>query len=117
MARVAFEKYIKLLVVNVLLINDLDSLILCAGRIIWGQATLQLAEETSKRQTPWPDPPMPCGIIAGTRSLAWGSPVSWLTAPFCMLPGVCCAPPFPPPPPPPHVLSPPSPAFLWQSQS
>ncbi|KAK9843852.1 hypothetical protein WJX84_003863 [Apatococcus fuscideae] len=56
-------------------------------RIIWGQATLQLAEETSKRQTPWPDPPMPCGIIAGTRSLAWGSPVSWLTAPFCMLPG------------------------------
>jgi len=28
---------------------------------------------------PWPDPPRPFGVIAGTRSLSIANPVSWLT--------------------------------------
>ncbi|KAL3133389.1 hypothetical protein ABBQ38_007257 [Trebouxia sp. C0009 RCD-2024] len=35
----------------------------------------------------WPDPPQPCGIIAGTQSLALTNPTSWLTSLFHMIPG------------------------------
>lgn len=35
----------------------------------------------------WPDPPQPCGIIAGTQSLSLANPTSWLTSAFRMIPG------------------------------
>ncbi len=36
----------------------------------------------------WPDPPQPCGIIAGTQSLSLANPTSWLTSVFRMIPGM-----------------------------
>ena len=36
----------------------------------------------------WPDPPQPCGIIAGTQSLSLANPTSWLTSAFRMIPGM-----------------------------
>ncbi|KAK9865338.1 hypothetical protein WJX84_009877 [Apatococcus fuscideae] len=54
---------------------------------LYGQAGMELAQEVAARETPWPDPPKPYGIIAGTTSVSLRNPVSWLTSTFCMLPG------------------------------
>lgn len=35
----------------------------------------------------WPLPPQPCGVIAGTRSLSWSNPTSWIVSMFRLLPG------------------------------
>ena len=56
-------------------------------RQIYGQAGLELAAEVASRQMPWPDVPHPCGIIAGTKSFSWKSPISWLTTILRILPG------------------------------
>ncbi|NUN13533.1 MAG: alpha/beta fold hydrolase [Myxococcales bacterium] len=36
--------------------------------------------------TDWPLPPAPFGVIAGTRSRAWGNPTSWVTHTMSVLP-------------------------------
>lgn len=35
----------------------------------------------------WPRPPQPCGVIAGTRALAFTNPTSWITQSFGLLTG------------------------------
>lgn len=48
-------------------------------RLATGPAGAELAEEIAACAK-WPVPPQPCGIIAGTRSLALVNPTSWMTA-------------------------------------
>ncbi|KAK9839123.1 hypothetical protein WJX74_009927 [Apatococcus lobatus] len=56
-------------------------------KTVYGQAGLELAQEVASRKVPWPDPPRPFGVIAGTQSASVANAVSWLTSAFCMLPG------------------------------
>lgn len=59
----------------------------CASvRVLYGQAGVELGSEMAKGSA-WPTPPQPCGIIAGTQSLALTNPTSWLTSLFHMIPG------------------------------
>lgn len=62
-------------------------LALCASaRLLYGRAGIELGAEIAKGD-PWPNPPQPCGIIAGTKSLALANPTSWLTFLFHMISG------------------------------
>lgn len=62
-------------------------LALCASaRLLYGRAGVELGAEIAKGD-PWPNPPQPCGIIAGTQSLALANPTSWLTSLFHMISG------------------------------
>ena len=54
--------------------------------MIYGKAGMQLGNEVANNII-WPDPPHPFGVIAGTRSLGLGSPVSWMTTALHMIPG------------------------------
>ena len=58
----------------------------CVGRVIYGSAGVELGREIATGNV-WPDPPQPCGIIAGTRSLSMANPTSWLTTTFGMISG------------------------------
>lgn len=56
------------------------------ARLLYGSAGVELGAEMAEGDV-WPDPPQPCGIIAGTQSLALTNPTSWLTSLFHMLSG------------------------------
>lgn len=53
---------------------------------IYGRAGVELGLELAKNAA-WPDPPRPCAIIAGTKSLGALAPVSWMTSALGMLSG------------------------------
>lgn len=53
---------------------------------IYGRAGVELGREVAKG-VPWPDPPSPFAVIAGTSPLGLASPVSWLTSALHLLPG------------------------------
>lgn len=55
-------------------------------RILYGSAGVELGAEMAEGDV-WPDPPQPCGIIAGTQSLSLANPTSWLTSVFGMISG------------------------------
>ena len=56
-------------------------------RVLYGSAGVELGAEMATGNV-WPDPPQPCGIIAGTQSLSLANPTSWLTSAFRMIPGM-----------------------------
>lgn len=56
-------------------------------RVIYGSAGVQLGSELAEGNV-WPDPPQPCGIIAGTQSLSPANPTSWLSSAFGMISGM-----------------------------
>lgn len=57
-----------------------------AIRLLYGSAGVELGAEMAEGNV-WPDPPQPCGIIAGTQALALANPTSWMTSVFHMIPG------------------------------
>lgn len=56
-------------------------------RLLYGSAGVELGTEMATGNV-WPDPPQPCGIIAGNQSLSLVNPTSWLTSAFRMIPGM-----------------------------
>lgn len=56
-------------------------------QLLYGSAGVELGAEMAEGNV-WPDPPQPCGIIAGTQALALANPTSWMTSVFHMIPGV-----------------------------
>jgi len=44
---------------------------------LFGESALELGDLLQAGS--WPEPPQPCGIIAGNKSLALSNPTSWLT--------------------------------------
>ncbi|KAL0054948.1 hypothetical protein WJX82_004930 [Trebouxia sp. C0006] len=55
-------------------------------QVLYGSAGVELGTEMATGNV-WPDPPQPCGIIAGNQSLSLVNPTSWLTSAFRMIPG------------------------------
>ncbi len=55
-------------------------------RALYGSAGVELGAEMAEGDV-WPDPPQPCGIIAGSQSLSFANPTSWLTSLFGMITG------------------------------
>ncbi|DBB09385.1 TPA: hypothetical protein ACH3X3_007959 [Trebouxia sp. C0006] len=56
-------------------------------QVLYGSAGVELGTEMATGNV-WPDPPQPCGIIAGNQSLSLVNPTSWLTSAFRMIPGM-----------------------------